>query len=156
MKDDIWRGSGRMVPRIDLTDPKVCPFDAGFWLLGGSAPVHNRSRWERQQHSQGENMIMALIDFEVAPEGRAGLLEALQPLLAEARGFEGNRGYRAWTDSESSAHIGLLHEWDTIEHFRTYAASDLVDRVGKILRPAMTTPPVSRRLRTEGIEEVRG
>lgn len=101
-------------------------------------------------------MIMALIDFEVAPESRAGLLQALQPLLSEARGVEGNRSYRASTNSESAGHIGLLHEWDTLEHFRAYSASDLFDRTGKILRPAMTTPPVSRRLRTESIEEVRG
>lgn len=106
--------------------------------------------------SQGENMIMALIDFEVAPESRAGLLQALQPLLTEARSFEGNRGYRAWTDSESVAHIGLMHEWVSLEHFRAYAASDLFDRMGRILRPAMTTPPVSRRLQTESIEAVRG
>ncbi|MEO8684996.1 MAG: antibiotic biosynthesis monooxygenase [Devosia sp.] len=99
---------------------------------------------------------MALIDFEVAPESRAGLLQALQPLLAEVRGFDGNRGYRAWTDSESVGHMGLMHEWDTLEHFRAYASSGLFDRMGKILRPAMTTPPVSRRLRTESIEEVRG
>jgi quinol monooxygenase YgiN len=101
-------------------------------------------------------MIMTLVDFEVSPESRADLLEALRPLLTEARNFEGNRGYRALTSSESAAHIGLMHEWDTLEHFRAYASSDLFDRMGKILRPAMITPPVSRRLRTDGIEEVRG
>lgn len=101
-------------------------------------------------------MIMALIDFEVAPESRTGLLQALQPLLAEARDFAGNGSYRASTSSESAAHIGLMHEWDTLEHFRAYASSDLFDRISKILRPAMTTPPVSRRLRTDAIEEVRG
>jgi quinol monooxygenase YgiN len=99
---------------------------------------------------------MALIDFEVSPESRAGLLQALQPLLAEARGIPGNRSYRASTDSENTAHIGLTHEWESLEHFRAYTTSELVDRIGKILRPAMTTPPVSRRLRTDTIEEVRG
>jgi quinol monooxygenase YgiN len=101
-------------------------------------------------------MIMALIDFEVASESRADLLVAVQPLLAEARSLEGNRSYRAMTDSESPTHIGMVHEWDTLEHFRAYAASDIVNRIGKVLRPSMTTPPVSRRLRTESIEEVRG
>jgi quinol monooxygenase YgiN len=101
-------------------------------------------------------MIMALIDFEVSPEGRADVLKALRPLLTEARTFEGNRSYRALTSSESAAHIGLMHEWDTLEHFRAYASSDLFDRMGKILRPAMTTPPVSRRMKTDSIEEVRG
>lgn len=101
-------------------------------------------------------MIMALIDFEVASESRADLLQAVQPLLAEARSLEGNRSYRAMTNSESATHIGMVHEWETLEHFRAYAASDLVDRIGKVLRPSMTTPPISRRLRTESIEEVRG
>ena len=101
-------------------------------------------------------MIMALIDFEVAPEGRADLLAALRPLLKEARSFEGNRSYRALTDSQSAAHIGLVHEWDTLEQFRAYASSQLFDRLSEILRPAMTTPPVSRRMRTDNIEEVRG
>ena len=101
-------------------------------------------------------MIMALIDFEVAPESRGDLLQALQPLLAEARKAPGNRSYRASADSENRGHIGLMHEWDSLEQFRAYASSDLMDRMGKLLRPAMTTPPVSRRLRTESIEEVRG
>lgn len=101
-------------------------------------------------------MIMALIDFEVAPETRARLLEALQPLLVETRDFAGNVSYRAFTDSENGAHVGIMHEWQTLDHFRAYASSDLFVRIGKILRPAMTTPPVSRRLNTTSIEEVRG
>lgn len=101
-------------------------------------------------------MIMALIDFKVAPESRPGLLEALHPLLVEARRVTGNVSYRAFTDSEDGAHIGMMHEWETLDHFRAYAASELFARIGKILRPAMTTPPVSRRLNTTSIEEVRG
>jgi quinol monooxygenase YgiN len=73
-------------------------------------------------------------------------------LLAEARHFAGNVSYRASTDSERAAHIGLMHEWETLEHFRAYAASDLFDRMGKVLRPAMTTPPVSRRLRADSFK----
>jgi hypothetical protein len=49
-----------------------------------------------------------------------------------------------------------LHEWETLEQFRAYASSDLMERIGKVLRPWMTTPPISRRLRTDTIEEVRG
>jgi hypothetical protein len=49
-----------------------------------------------------------------------------------------------------------MHEWDTIDHFRAYASSALMLRIGKVLRPAMIAPPVSRRLQTESIEEVRG
>jgi quinol monooxygenase YgiN len=101
-------------------------------------------------------MIMAWIDFDVAPEGRAELLCLLQPLISEARAMDGNRSYRASTNSESEAHIGLMHEWETLEQFRAYASSDLMERIGKVLRPWMTTPPISRRLRTDTIEEVRG
>ena len=101
-------------------------------------------------------MIMALIDFEVAPQGRADLLEALQPLLMEARQVAGNISYRSSTDSENAAHVGMMHEWETLDHFRAYASSELFTRIGKILRPAMTTVPVSRRLKTTSIEEVRG
>lgn len=99
---------------------------------------------------------MALINFEVAPEIRLRLLNTLQPLLVEARASAGNLSFRAFTDSESAAHIGLIHEWETLDHFRAYSSSDLFSRVGTILRPAMTTKPVSRRLRTESIEEIRG
>lgn len=101
-------------------------------------------------------MIMALVDFEVAPESRLDLLEALKPLLAEARAVAGNVSYRASVDSESAAHIGIMHEWETLDHFRAYASSDLIARMGQMLRPAMTKPPVSRRLTTSVIEEVRG
>lgn len=99
---------------------------------------------------------MVLVDFEVSPADRPDILRALQPLLAEARAVDGNLGYRAVTDSESAAHIGLTHTWETIEHFRAYAASDLFHGIGRLLRPAMTTPPVSRRLRADNLEEVRG
>jgi quinol monooxygenase YgiN len=99
---------------------------------------------------------MALIDFEVSPADRAEMLAALQPLLEEARGCPGNRSYRASTSCESAAHIGLMHEWDTLEQFRAYISSDLMRRMSQMLRPAMTTAPVSRRLRTELIEEIRG
>lgn len=101
-------------------------------------------------------MIMASIDFEVAPEARATILRDLQPLLLEARTFEGNLTYRALADSGNAAHIAILHEWQTLEQFRAYTASALFARLGKALRPHMTTPPVSRRLKTESIEEVRG
>jgi len=101
-------------------------------------------------------MIMALIDFTVAPETRPGLLEALQPLLVEARRIDGNISYRAFIDSEDGARIRMMHEWETLDQFRAYAASELFVRIGKILRPAMTTPPVSRRLSATSIEEVRG
>ena len=101
-------------------------------------------------------MIVALIDFEVSPESRADLLEALQPLVVEARKVAGNVSYRSSTDSENGAHVGMMHEWETIDHFRAYASSDLFRRISKILRPAMTTVPISRRLNTTSIEEVRG
>jgi quinol monooxygenase YgiN len=101
-------------------------------------------------------MIMALVDFEVSPDSRAELLRLIRPFLSEARAMAGNQSYRVSTNSESASHIGLMHEWDTLEHFRAYTSSDLMARMGKLLRPAMTTPPVSRRLRTDSIEEVRG
>lgn len=99
---------------------------------------------------------MIVVDFEVSPADRADILQALRPLLAEARAVDGNLGYRAVTDSESAAHIGLTHAWETLEHFRAYAASDLFHGIGGLLRPAMTTPPVSRRLRADSLEEIRG
>jgi quinol monooxygenase YgiN len=123
--------------------------EAGCHLLEHGGCIDNTFQ-------KGGNMIMALIDFEVSSEARSGLLQTLQPLLAEARKVEGNLSYRALTDSESDTHVGMVHEWETLEHFRAYASSDLVDRIGKVMRPAMITPPVSRRLRTESIEEVRG
>ena len=100
-------------------------------------------------------MMMALIDFEVLPTDRERILERVQPLLEEARRMEGNCAYRASTDSENPAHIGLMHEWETLSHFRAYASSGLFERIGAILRPAMTRPPVSRRLQTHIIEEIR-
>jgi quinol monooxygenase YgiN len=101
-------------------------------------------------------MILALIDFEVAQDARDAALECLQPLLREARSFEGNRSYRVFTSSDSLTHVGMAHEWDTLEHFNAYTASTLFSRIGQVMRPIMTTPPVSRRMRTEVIEEVHG
>jgi quinol monooxygenase YgiN len=101
-------------------------------------------------------MIMALIDFEVTPDHRPYVLDQLRSLLEEARSLKGNLTYKASTGTESAGHIGLMHEWDTLENFEAYTSSELFKRMGEILRPAITKAPVSRRLRTELLGEVRG
>jgi len=101
-------------------------------------------------------MIIALVDFDVAPERCSALLADLKPLLEEARAMAGNISYRALIDGEEKAHIDIMHEWESLERFRDYRSSNLFSRMSQLLRPAMTSPPVSRCLQAESFEEVHG
>jgi quinol monooxygenase YgiN len=100
-------------------------------------------------------MLIAIVDFTVAPENRAA---ALATLLAEApavRSMAGNLAFQPYLDPVNAEAIRIFHEWQDQASFAAYAASDTFERSGQALRPMMTGAPLSRRMSADLLETVR-
>lgn len=100
-------------------------------------------------------MLIAILDFEVAP---ARLPAALDQLLAEmpvVREMQGNIAFRPFADPLADTKITLVHEWEHRSDFDTYLASPCFARSGEVLRPMMIAAPISRRFEASLIEKVR-
>ena len=48
--------------------------------------------------------------------------------------------------------VGVLHEWESPEHFAFYLASPQFSGSGSLIRPLMTAPPVSKRFHATPVE----
>lgn len=99
-------------------------------------------------------MLIAILDFDVAP---ADSEVALNQLLAEApevRGMSGNIAFRAYADPLIDTRITVVHEWEREADFSAYLGSEAFARSGAALRPMMTAPPVSRRFEARLLETV--
>ena len=100
-------------------------------------------------------MLIAIVDFTVAPENRAA---ALATLLAEApavRSMAGNIGFQTYLDPVNGEALRIVHEWQDQASFEAYTASEAFKRSGQVLRPMMTGAPVSRRMSADLLETVR-
>lgn len=100
-------------------------------------------------------MIIAIVDFSVAPENQAVALNILAGDGVAATAIKGNLGFRAFTDACSKTHVGLMHEWTDQAAFDAYVASPEFATVGAQLRPLMTGAPTSRRFEATLYETVR-
>lgn len=98
-------------------------------------------------------MILAIVDFEVAAADRDAALAIVANDVTAAMARPGNLSFRAFTNAGSDTHVGLMHEWKTLDDFQAYLASSDFAAIGQALRPMMTAPPVSRRFRVELIED---
>lgn len=100
-------------------------------------------------------MIIAIVDFDVAPETRSDALEVLIGDGAEASALPGNLGFRTFTNAGSKSHVGLMHEWADAAAFEGYLQSAGFAAVGAKLRPMMVGAPVSRRFEAVLLQTVR-
>ncbi len=87
--------------------------------------------------------------------GKADSAKALETLVEEAKAVRAMAGCIAFIpfqDATDPTQIGILHEWQTGEDFTAYTSSQEFAQLGKILRPMMLKPPVSRRFTADLIE----
>jgi quinol monooxygenase YgiN len=100
-------------------------------------------------------MLIAIVDFTVAPENRAA---ALATLLAEAsavRSMPGNLAFQPYLDPVNAEAVRIFHEWRDQASFEAYTGSEGFKRAGQVLRPMMIAAPVSRRMSADLLETVR-
>ncbi len=89
-------------------------------------------------------MLIAIVEFEVAPSRRPALLGQIEAEARNVRSMDGNLAYKALASGESDGRIVLLQEWENEQAFATYRASDGFSALNQRLKPEMTGPPSSR------------
>ncbi len=97
-------------------------------------------------------MLIAILDFDVAPADQQSALDHLLAESANVRAMPGNIAFRPYSDPLIDTRVTLVHEWQSRADFEAYLASEAFARSGEVLRPMMTNAPTSRRFTAELIE----
>ena len=105
-------------------------------------------------NSRGQIMLIAIVDFTVAPENRPGALAALLAAAPAIRDMTKNLGFQPYLDPVNAGAIRIFHEWQDAASFEVYTASAVFKSLGQVLRPLMIAPPVSRRMKAHLLETV--
>lgn len=99
-------------------------------------------------------MLIAVLDLRTAAADRARALAQLDSERDEIRAMSGNLDFRVYAARDDEESVAVIHEWADEPSFAAYLASDAFARSGAVLRPLMTSPPVSRRFRAALLETV--
>lgn len=99
-------------------------------------------------------MIIAIVDFKTSAADRAVALAHLDGERREVSAMPGNVSYRVYASRDDDTLVTLIHEWDDEESFDAYRNSGSFARSGKVIRPLMDGPPMSRRFRAQPYEDI--
>jgi quinol monooxygenase YgiN len=99
-------------------------------------------------------MLIAVLDLQTSAADRAAALAQLDRERDEIRAMPGNLDFRVYAARDSEEDVTVIHEWADEPSFAAYLSSDSFARSGTVLRPLMSTPPVSRRFRATLVETV--
>ncbi len=99
-------------------------------------------------------MLIAHVKFTVSEKNRTLAIDNLKQEARTVRAMKGCIAFIPFLDPINPQDVGILHEWDTADDFAAYIASERFATVGRILRPIMISPPVSRRFDAELIESI--
>ncbi len=99
-------------------------------------------------------MLIAHVKFTVSAENRIKAIETLKREVEVVCAMKGSIAFVPFLDPTNPYDLGVLHEWDSADDFASYIASDSFATIGQVLRPIMTSPPISKRFDATLIEEV--
>ena len=99
-------------------------------------------------------MLIAHVFFSVAPEKRETALNTLIEEAPKVRAMAGCRTFVPFIDPIDPQKLGIIHEWENKDGFAAYIASSGFAKVGHVLRPMMTSAPVSKRFDADLLETV--
>ena len=99
-------------------------------------------------------MLIAHVMFKVAPDQRQLALDALLAEATEVRAMAGCLSFQPFLVPDNPSAVGIIHEWDSTEHFAAYASSSGFASIGLILRPMMIDAPVSKRFDATLLETI--
>lgn len=99
-------------------------------------------------------MLIAILDLTTTEAHRPTALAQLDAERAEVRAMPGNVAFRVYASRDDRTRVTLVHEWDDEASFAAYLGSPAFTRSGAVLRPLMTSAPVSRRFRAHLLETV--
>lgn len=99
-------------------------------------------------------MFIAVLDLWTTPADRADALTQLDSEREEIRAMPGNLDFRVYAARDDEGAVAVIHEWVDEASFGAYLSSEPFARSGAVLRPLLTTPPVSRRFVADLVETV--
>jgi quinol monooxygenase YgiN len=99
-------------------------------------------------------VFIAILDLRTTPADRAAALAQLDSERDEIRAMPGNLDFRVYAARDDEEAVAVVHEWADEPSFAGYLASEAFSRSGAVLRPLVTSPPVSRRFRAALLETV--
>jgi quinol monooxygenase YgiN len=99
-------------------------------------------------------MLIAHVKFTISAENRNKAIETLKREVEVVCAMKGCIAFVPFLDPTNPCDVGVLHEWDTADDFASYIASDSFATIGQVLRPIMTSPPISKRFDAALIENV--
>jgi quinol monooxygenase YgiN len=99
-------------------------------------------------------VLIAILDLRTTPADRPAALAQLDSEHDEIRAMPGNLDFRVYAARDDDHAVTVVHEWADEPSFTAYLSSDAFARSGAVLRPLVTSPPVSRRFRADLLETV--
>ena len=99
-------------------------------------------------------MLIAVLDLRTAAADRPAALAQLDSERDGIRSMPGNIDFRVYAARDDEQAVAVIHEWADEPSFVAYLSSEAFARSGAVLRPLVTTPPVSRRFRADLLETV--
>jgi quinol monooxygenase YgiN len=98
--------------------------------------------------------FVAILDLSIAATDRHAAIAQLESEQPVVSAMPGCVGFRVFASRQSDGGITVLHEWTDAPSFEDYLVSDAFARSSELLRPMMTSAPVSRRFNVELVETV--
>ncbi len=100
-------------------------------------------------------MLIAHVTFETAaPTARPALAALIAEIADRPRHARQPRLPAVPCRPGEDTGLGVIHEWVDAASFDTYVASPGFAASGRVLRPLMTAPPVSKRFEARLLETV--
>jgi quinol monooxygenase YgiN len=99
-------------------------------------------------------VFIAILDLRTTPADRPAALAQLDGEHDEIRAMPGNLDFRVYASRGDEGAVAVIHEWLDEASFAGYLSSEAFARSGAMLRPLMTSPPVSRRFGADLLETV--
>ena len=97
-------------------------------------------------------MIVIRVKLHVKPEEKARFLDFLPEDIKATRAMPGNQRFEVYKSVDEEDTFLLYEEWDTLENFHAYKASDHFKQAGGVLFPMMVGEPDSAYFQAETVE----
>lgn len=89
-------------------------------------------------------MILVIVEFSVTSENISDTVAALEVDAAAARTMKGCAAFRSLSTQGNPEKLVLVEEWEDMESFEAYKASDAFAAAMATIKPVMVGAPVSR------------
>jgi len=101
-----------------------------------------------------ETRFLAILDFTTSADDRDHAVAQLELERPIVTAMPGCVRFRVHPSIENECDVTVIHEWEDEDSFRSYLDSAAFARSGEVVRPLMTSAPLSRRFAVEPAETI--